>query len=104
MWYKSYGELHFDALYLKTWTGLQRTIDNQITCSQEMFEFCTMEVQGIEFVFIKKEDMIMLLDENSFLHKQFDPTNLYYLPCTESLHHFTPLSTILEPLYGGHAL
>ena len=81
------------AKRLTTRASLQRTIDNQITCAQEMFEFCTMEIQGIEFVFIKKEDMIMLRDDNSFLHKRFDPTNLYYLPGTKSFHHFTPLST-----------
>ena len=78
---------------LTTRASLQRTIDNQITCAQEMFEFCTLEIKGIEFYFIEKEDMRLLRDENSFLSKRFDPTNLYYLPGTKSFHHFTPLST-----------
>ena len=41
-----------------------------------MFEFFTVEILGIEFVFIKKEDMIVLRDENFFLYKRFDPINL----------------------------
>ena len=37
--------------------------------------------------------MRSLQDEKSFLSKQFDPTNLYYLPGTISFHHFTLIST-----------
>ena len=56
-----------------------------------MFEFCTTETKGIEFFF--KEVMVSLRDEKSFLSKRFDPTNLYYLPGTQSFHHYTPIST-----------
>ena len=41
---------------LTTRASLQWIIDNQITFAKEMFQFCTLEIQGIEFVFIEKED------------------------------------------------
>ena len=58
-----------------------------------MFEFCMLEIKGIQFFFIEKEIMRSLRDEKSFLSKRFDPTDLYYLPGTKSFHHYTPIST-----------
>ena len=34
---------------LTTRASLQRTIDNQITCAEEMFNFCADEIEGISF-------------------------------------------------------
>ena len=75
------------AKRLTTRASLQRTIDNQITCAQEMFDFCVNEIKGISFYFIEKEEMAILRQENSFLQKHFDPENLYYVPGTKSFHH-----------------
>ena len=81
------------AKRLTTRASLQRTVNDQITCATEMFEFCSSSIDAIQFDFITKERMLVLRDEQSFLSKRFDPNSLYYLPGTKSFHHFIPLST-----------
>ena len=79
---------------LTTRASLQRPIENQITSAKEMYEFCVSEIKGIVFTFIDKEEMNLLRQEGSFLSKRFDPRDLYYIPGTQSFHHYTPMSKV----------
>ena len=81
------------AKRLTTRESLQRTVNNQITCAMEMFDYCSQTIEAIQFYFVAKEDMMELRDEQSFLSERYDTSKLYYLPGTKGYHHFVPLST-----------
>ena len=72
---------------LLTRASLQRPISSQILTADKMFEFCEVEIKGINFLFLKNKEignMILNMEER---YKRSDT-----VPRTRSFHQFIPIS------------
>lgn len=65
--------------------SLQRPYNDQITSPVQMYEFCSKEISGIHFVFIKHEDMVHIRSDQE---KRFSFTKT--IAGTRSFHFFSP--------------
>ena len=71
---------------MATRASLQRPYDDQIPTSVQLFEYCREHINGIDFIFISKEDMELV---------RIAMTQSYQIakkpiPGTRNFHHFLP--------------
>ena len=72
---------------LVTRTSLQRPISNQILTADKMFEFCVDEIKGIDFLFLKNQEIGNIRVNMEERYKRADT-----VPGTRSFHQFIPIS------------
>ena len=73
---------------LTTRASLQRPISNQILTAEKMFDFCKTEIEGIEFLFIRKDDVVDIRSNMETRHRVAKTVD-----GTRSFHQFIPIST-----------
>ena len=72
---------------LVTRASLQRPISNQILTADKMFEFCVEEIKGIDFLFLKNQEIGNIRVNMEERYKRADT-----VPGTRSFHQFIPIS------------
>ena len=72
---------------LVTRACLQRPISNQILTAHKMFEFCVDEIKGIDFLFLKNQEIGNIRVNMEERYKRADT-----VPGTRSFHQFIPIS------------
>ena len=72
---------------LVTRATLQRPISNQILAADKMFEFCVEEIKGIDFLFLKNQEIGNIRVNMEERYKRADT-----VPGTRSFHQFIPIS------------
>ena len=88
----SYGKSPYDGIEgtvkrLVTRASLQRPISNQILTADKMFEFCVEEIKGIDFLFLKNQEIGNIRVNMEERYKRADT-----VPGTRSFHQFIPIS------------
>ena len=68
--------------------SLQQENDNHILTPSQMFKFCQENIEGINFIFISKQE---IETSRNFLKKRFDAVKVA-VPGTRSFHQFVPLT------------
>ena len=72
---------------LVTRASLQRQISNQILIADKMFEFCVEEIKGIDFLFLKNQEIANIRVNMEERYKRAAT-----VPGTRSFHQFIPIS------------
>ena len=88
----SYGKSPYDGIEgtvkrLVTRASLQRPISNQILAADKMFESCVEEIKGIDFLFLKNQDIGNIRVNMEERYKRAGT-----VPETRSFRQFIPIS------------
>ena len=73
--------------WLVTRASLQRPISNQILTAYKILEFCVEEIKGIDFLFLKNQEIGNIRVNMEERYKRADT-----VPGTRSFHQFIPIS------------